>query len=463
MATSIKEVTAIMNAMAANVSNSVNSASDVSFQSVWNNQANRNQNFEQANKPETDAKKINPQDEALKAKETVRKPVKDATDNTVKENGMTEGQTEEAMEVLGTAANEMMQQVADTLGMSVEELKQLMDDMGMSMMDILNPEQLSALILKAAGVTDTMALITNEALYGNFKQLMDKQQQLLADAGSQLQMSNEQILAELEKLQAVDMNAAMQDALAQMQEEPVVEITTENDSDEDTTVSEDSDVTLNTVGKSLQGAEETISVQKTENQAQSGEGNRQSENSNEQPGNLVLQTIKAENAQPEVNATYNNSAWNAETQDIMRQIMDYMRIQIKPDVSDVEMQLHPESLGRLQIHVSSKGGVVTANFVTQNEAVKAALESQMVQLKENFAEQGVKVEAIEVTVQTHEFERNLNQERGSNQSEPEKKNKTRRINLNALSGLEEVEELTQEDALVAEMMTANGNTVDYTA
>ncbi len=460
MSTSIKEVTAIMNAMAANMGNSVNAASDVSFESVWSNQANRNQTWEGTDRP-IDTRKANPQDEALKAKETVRKPLKDATENTEKANGMTD---KEAMEVLGTAANEMMQQVADTLGMSVEELKQLMEEMDMSVLELMNPQQLSALILKAAGVTDTMALLTNEALYGDFKQLMDKQQELLAEAGNQLQMSNEQLLAELEQLQKLDMNAATQDAFGQMTEEPVVEITVEADSSEETAVSEeDNDANLNTVGKALQGSEETLAVQKTEGGTQSGDSNRHADGSNEQSGNLVLQTMKAENAQPEVNTTYGNSAWNAETQDIMRQVMDYMRIQIKPDVSDVEMQLHPESLGRLQIHVSSKGGVVTANFITQNEAVKAALESQMVQLKENFAEQGVKVEAIEVTVQTQEFERNLDQGRGSNQSEPEKKGKNRRINLNALSGLEETEEMSQEDALVAEMMTANGNTVDFTA
>ena len=58
----------------------------------------------------------------------------------------------------------------------------------------------------------------------------------------------------------------------------------------------------------------------------------------------------------------------------------------------------------------------------------------MVQLKESFAEQGVKVEAIEVTVQTHSFEQNLEQGRG-NQSDQESgagvsRRRTRRINLN---------------------------------
>ena len=109
--------------------------------------------------------------------------------------------------------------------------------------------------------------------------------------------------------------------------------------------------------------------------------------------------------------------------------------------------------------------MVTANFITQTETVKAALESQMVQLKESFAEQGVKVEAIEVTVQTHSFEQNLEQGRG-NQSDQESgagvsRRRTRRINLN--TAFAEDEPQTEEDRIAADIMSANGNTVDFTA
>lgn len=89
----------------------------------------------------------------------------------------------------------------------------------------------------------------------------------------------------------------------------------------------------------------------------------------------------------------------------------------------------------------------------------------MVQLKENFAEQGVKVEAIEVTVQTHQFEQNLEQgrDRGSNQENEAGvgRKRTRRINLNEAFAEEEPQ--TEEDRIAADMMSANGNTVDFTA
>ena len=66
----------------------------------------------------------------------------------------------------------------------------------------------------------------------------------------------------------------------------------------------------------------------------------------------------------------------------MRQIMDYMKVSVKADSSELEMQLHPQSLGTLHIQMASRNGVVTANINAQNETVKAALQSQKVQLKE---------------------------------------------------------------------------------
>lgn len=104
--------------------------------------------------------------------------------------------------------------------------------------------------------------------------------------------------------------------------------------------------------------------------------------------------------------------------------------------------------------------MVTANFITQNEAVKSALESQMVELRERFEEQGVKIEAIEVTVQTHEFERNLEQGRGRGQQEPDKKSRVRRIRPGGALSVGDTEE---DEAPVPDLLEARNSTVVYSA
>ncbi len=89
----------------------------------------------------------------------------------------------------------------------------------------------------------------------------------------------------------------------------------------------------------------------------------------------------------------------------------------------------------------------------------------MVQLKESFEEQGVKVEAIEVTVQTHQFEQNLEQGRGRQPQETAegKRPRARRLSLDSVEDAQLAEEMEPEDRLAVEMMAANGGTVDFTA
>ena len=83
-------------------------------------------------------------------------------------------------------------------------------------------------------------------------------------------------------------------------------------------------------------------------------------------------------------------------------------------------------------------------------------------MKEQFEEQGIKVDNVEVAVASYSFDQGLNRESQQqlSQSAEARKMTIRRINLN-----EELteEELTQEEQIAAEMMAANGNTVDFTA
>ena len=95
--TSVKDVATVMGAMAANAANSVGNSSDVSFQSVWSEQAGKNPASEGSDTTVNESRKSDPREEVLKAKETVRKPVKDVSEKKTDETGMTEEQTEEAM------------------------------------------------------------------------------------------------------------------------------------------------------------------------------------------------------------------------------------------------------------------------------------------------------------------------------------------------------------------------------
>lgn len=356
---------------------------------------------------------------------------------------------EKVQEVLGTIVQNLIGQIKETFSVSEEELQGVMDELGMTETDLMDPAQLNELLMAVSGAEDSFALLTDEELYGNVKSILDLQKDLTGQAQEELQLTPEK----------------WQDAVTKVvTEEPVITVEVE-DHATDAAERLQSDVELPTVE---QEPEEKIQapVQNTQEEKTKDSGNRHESQTAGQQGNLLLQNLKEENFLSGLQqASQTEGTQTTDTQDIMRQIMDYMKVSVKADSSDLEMQLHPQSLGTLHVQVASKNGVVTANFITQNETVKAALESQMVQLKESFAEQGVKVEAIEVTVQTHSFEQNLEQGRG-NQSDQESgagvsRRRTRRINLN--TAFVEDEPQAEEDRIAADIMSANGNTVDFTA
>lgn len=420
------------------------------FQQVWNNRMNNaGADHSAADGAEkTNAGKQLQRGTSLKAKEsqTVR------TEDAEPAAEMSPEEAEKAAQVLGTAALELMQQIADTFGITVEELQETMDSMGLEQMDLLDASQLSALLLNLGGAEDTYALLTDGALYEDYRGLMEQLEGVMTESAEVLETDPGQLKQLLEE-------SFGKVVPEQEQPEEILSVKPEELPEQDT--GEDA-VTAAVIPQEAVKEEQGASNQ--DGAQTKGERDSEGKNTKEEPVNLFIQNLRTEQFQPDLLQTGSvpqSSNWNAQTQEIMDQIMDYMKLQVSQDVTSLEMQLHPASLGTLQIQIASRAGMVTANFIAQNETVKAALESQMVQLKEQFEEQGVKVEAIEVTVQTHEFERNLDEQgRGRGGQEPEKKNRTRRINLGNPLTLEGLEE---EEALAADMLAAGGSTVDYTA
>ena len=103
---------------------------------------------------------------------------------------------------------------------------------------------------------------------------------------------------------------------------------------------------------------------------------------------------------------------------------------------------------------------------TENDAVKQALENQMANLKLELNQNSTKVTSIEVSVGTHEFERNLEQNardesRREEQMSKQSSKRNSRINLNSLDELSGI--MSEEDMLIAQMMKDNGNTLDFQA
>lgn len=143
---------------------------------------------------------------------------------------------------------------------------------------------------------------------------------------------------------------------------------------------------------------------------------------------------------------------------IIKQITDDIRLYAKADTTSLEIQLEPETLGKVGITVTSKAGTITAQLVVQNEVAKEAIESQMATLKESFASQDIKVDAVEVTIASKEFEQNL--DKGAGNSSEQNENKRRKhISTEELAEINGT--ATDKETSIDNVLKEMGTTVNY--
>lgn len=152
---------------------------------------------------------------------------------------------------------------------------------------------------------------------------------------------------------------------------------------------------------------------------------------------------------------------NLFAQRIMNHVVDALKVISKENVTSMEMQLNPESLGKINIQVVAKDGLITAQIVAQNEQVKESIENQLTVLKQNMADQDIKIDDVEVTVSSHAFEQNM--DNGASEDN-QKQNKKKNYKGQGLAGLNEADLKDIKDEILEEtMMEQNGSTVSYTA
>lgn len=165
----------------------------------------------------------------------------------------------------------------------------------------------------------------------------------------------------------------------------------------------------------------------------------------------------------ELRAQTQELRYTTDPQEILDQVADQIKTKVKEDMSSLEMVLHPASLGNVALNLTSKDGSVSAQFTAQNEAVKAALESQLAVLKENLEQAGVRVTEVSVAVGSHAFEQNLEQGNdGQSDAEAKEQERLRRATRRIDLGLDgDMEEIDDADALTVEMMQADGNRMDH--
>ena len=349
-------------------------------------------------------------------KETQSKKNKNISDETKKKVETKRPEVEEEnvsdkADDISEATQNVASVMAQILEVPAESIQEALDELGLEAVDLLEASNIPEIAVEVTGAADVVDIMTDEELFADVKEIMQEVESISADLADELGVSVDEL------------NDAAKEIINESQ----------------------------TVAESVNVSK---TADDTDRDASTKEG---SENGQMNFTQTFVENIKASVEKADVEAGY-----ATDMNEIYNQVSESLKVNMSEDITEMEMNLHPASLGNVKIHVAERDGMITANFTTQNEQVKAALETQIVELKESMNEQGIKVENIEITLASHAFEENLSKEGEQTSSGGEEKKKRRSINLNEL---EEIDDINIEDdiRIAREMMMHNGTTVDYMA
>ncbi len=398
--------------------------------------------------------------------------VKDAVGGQKTEAAVSEDSGSE--KAVGEAKEDILTQTAEELDVTEEELEEILAQMGLNVWDLLEPENVSALVAEVMGDGDKWSLVTDENLSQTVLDLNASMKEISTELAKELGVDEADVKAVLDEMQ---MGQDKDPVMPVLKTETTAETQTVKEmpvADAMTEYAEDGGE-VQAVGEQLPADHAQENNGRSSSDAQSGQRGFGSDRMAD--AFMRRQTVREDQigalqqTTPDTPVIHDmaleaaRELMGSSPTEIINQINAYIRQNTAAHITEWQMQLNPEHLGTVNLNVTAKEGVVTAQFTTQNEAVKAVMEAQVMILKENLEQQGVKVEAVEVTVASHEFEQNLQQGDDSNrQMDEEQENlrkATRKIDLGEFASPEDLEALDEAEQVTVEMMQADGNMMDY--
>lgn len=356
--------------------------------------------------------------------------------------------------------NQIRSAILEMLNLTPEKLDTMMKDMGIEPADLADPKAIMRLMLAASGSADAFAVLTNEQLGNTFKNLVSAVNEIMGRTGIRISADEiRRILKEYEAARDSEMPAAKAgnddkpqqtpDALGRADEK------TDDGKDKGTAYRE---ISAEKVGA---GGQKTVAASKSGQELKdTGDGGEKSDRT-EGPGpdslSSFLDKLDANYDKPVIEIEEGNVRVY-DIREIARQIIDRIKVVISREQMSMELWLHPEQLGRVNLTVSSKDGAMTAQFTVQNDLAKEAIEGQLVTLKETLIQQGIKVESIEVTIAGYTFNQDGHSD-DDRQQEGGSQRSVHRITLEEAMAMSE--EPDDEDNIIPTGTT--GLTIDYTA
>ncbi len=336
--------------------------------------------------------------------------------------------------------------VKDVLKLDDDQMDAILAAMGITVLQLLDPQILQQFVLTAEGAGDITDMLTSEMMLADY--------QMILQQFAQMPEGVSEILAQMEPVSEDDANlqGILQELTAVKPEQaPVVS---------------DGEVlqkAVNTQEPAILGRTPSSDSSKT----MSGESNASStesfvQTSQPQTDASVEAVPFAQQFDLQGAREVQDAPMPNQSVQIIEQIVRQIRVSVTDTTSTMEMQLNPERLGKVLLTISAKEGMMTANFTVQTEEARLALESQMYQLRDTLEQKEIKVEAVSISVSDFSFAQGGGDDADSKNLE-QGDGKSRRFQFE--DSEEEAQEASDKEAerVRKSVMRDHGGSVDFTA
>ena len=406
-------------------------------------------------------------EEVNETKKAEDKEVKDTVTQT-KETDRPEKEVEDVSEEplekrLLKLSKALKDKLCEVLGISPEQLDEFLADSQLTLLSLFNQENLMDFAMMLSGSGDMSQILTDENAQRILQAVTDVVNEI--DVTSITGISREELSelvtdvlegnfttkeANTNKTEEIVVNNSAQtvDVSQPMQEnEDVVQVQTQeveaevNNADNDNVSNDDAD---NSEVKTL-----TIDVDNEASKKESFTGNENSKDSTLEVFTENLTAALNQTVATKEVSFANQITHVREVKQVIDQIVTQIKLTVTKDAQSIQMQLNPENLGRVNMTVTSKGGVMTAQFIVESEVAKEAIEAQIKVLIDNLNDQGLKVEDIEVTTRQFSFDQNAPNDSQTNQGSSSKKTFNGELFAEEITQAEQTQEIINENNTVS--------------
>jgi len=340
---------------------------------------------------------------------------------------------EKPVEAVAVPADEVSKKLvaalSEALGVPEDVIAQILAQLNMQAVDLYVPENLNLYMQKLTGVETKEQLLGVPDIQTVFKQINTALDNFAAEAKAVLEAESKPVQEEPKEVVTAAKPIVANEAEAILTEETPEDFTVKTGE-----------------AKPEQAVKPANTAAKPQNDMMQDDAPQDSIRM-AQEFNPAAAPITAQQA--EQAAVRTESVRNIDTQGVIDQIVDKMKVEVKGDMSEIKIQLKPEHLGDVSLKISTQNGIVTAQFVAENQRIREIIEASFNQLRDSLSQQGIQLSQLSVSVGTDQNEQQSLYERERGMS-------GRRVESIA-AGIAAEEEVLALDAEGETLMDANVN------